>query len=85
MVGATYQLSTINNQYTSSNDVIKASFSSAGPRKDGAIKPDITAVGVDIVSPTYSTSSPTSNNRYTKGPGTSYSAPIISGIAGAVT
>ena len=85
VVGATYQLSTINNQYTSSNDVIKASFSSAGPRKDGAIKPDITAVGVDIVSPTYSTSSPTSNNRYTKGPGTSYSAPIISGIAGAVT
>lgn len=85
VVGATYQLTTANNQYTTSSDVVKASFSSAGPRKDGAIKPDITAVGVDIVSPTYSTSAPTANNYYSKGAGTSFAAPIISGIAGALT
>lgn len=85
VVGATYQLTTPNNAYTSSTDVTKASFSSAGPRKDGAIKPDITAVGVDILSPTYSSSAPTANNYYSKGAGTSFSAPIISGIAGAVT
>ena len=85
VVGATYQLVTNDNSYTSSNDVLKADFSSAGPRKDGAIKPDISAVGVDILSPTYNSSSPSSNNYYTKGGGTSYSAPIISGIAGAVT
>lgn len=85
VVGATYQLLTSDNLYTSSTDVIKADFSSAGPRKDGAIKPDISAVGVDIISPTYSSTSPSANNYYTKGGGTSYSAPIISGITGAVT
>lgn len=85
VVGATNQLATTNNQYTTSGDVIKADFSSAGPRKDGGIKPDISAVGVDIVSPTYSTSAPTANNYYSKGAGTSFAAPIISGIAGALT
>lgn len=80
VVGATYQLTTVNNIYATSDDVIKADFSSAGPRKDGAIKPDVCAVGVDIVAP-----SSTSNTSYIKGAGTSYSAPIVSGVAGAVT
>ena len=85
VVGATQQLNTSGSLYTSSGDVNKASYSSAGPRKDGAIKPDISAVGSSIVSPTYDSNNPTSNNRYTKGNGTSYAAPIIAGIAGAIT
>ena len=85
VVGATQQLNTSGSLYTSSGDVNKASYSSAGPRKDGAIKPDISAVGSSIVSPTYDSNNPTSNNIYTKGNGTSYAAPIIAGIAGAIT
>lgn len=85
VVGATEQLLTPDSIFHSTTDIIKASYSSAGPRKDGAIKPDISAVGSDIISPTYVSSTPTSNSRYTKGNGTSYAAPIITGIAGALT
>ncbi len=85
VVGATYQLETADNIYTDPTDVLKADFSSAGPRKDGAIKPDISAVGVAIVSATYSSSNPSSNGYYTKGNGTSYAAPVVAGIAGALT
>ena len=85
VVGATQQIGTIDNTYISANDVIKASFSSAGPRKDGAIKPDITAVGVELLAPTYSSTYPTNNGYYTKSTGTSFSAPMISGIIGALT
>ena len=83
VVGATDQLVSNNNQYTSSFDVIKSSYSSAGPRKDGAIKPDISAVGTNMVVAAYSNAA--TYNSYQAGSGTSYSAPIISGIAGAVT
>ena len=85
VVGATNQLSTTDNLYTSSTDVTKADFSSAGPRKDGAIKPDISAVGVDMFAPTYSSDNSNSTSYYTKGSGTSFSAPIVAGVAGALT
>ncbi|MEN2434713.1 S8 family peptidase [Weeksellaceae bacterium A-14] len=85
VVGATYQLETENNQYTGPEVVEKADFSSAGPRKDGAIKPDLSAVGVSIFSAGYDSTKPSANNIYSKGSGTSYSAPVISGIAGALT
>lgn len=85
VVGATNQLATLNNSYTSASDVQKASFSSAGPRKDGAIKPDISAVGSSLFAPRYNTTTPTSINSYLPVSGTSVAAPIISGIAGAVT
>lgn len=84
IVGATDFLNTLGNVYSSPSDVSKAGFSSAGPRKDGAIKPDISAVGTGFRLTTYSNGTnytATSSN----GQGTSYSAPIITGIAGALT
>lgn len=82
-VGAVNQLTTPNNKYTQASDVVKGSFSSAGPRKDGAVKPDLTAVGVNMVMASY-----TGNNTnvvYTATFGTSFATPIVSGIAGALT
>lgn len=78
-VGAVNQLTTTGNKYTKAEDVVKGSFSSAGPRKDGAIKPDLSAVGVDM----YMANSSTGNYIVTFG--TSFAAPIVSGIAGALT
>ena len=83
IVGATDQLTTPNNIYTVPSDVQKASYSSAGPRRDGAIKPDISAVGSLHLVANYS--SGTVYNSYAVGSGTSYAAPIVSGVAGAVT
>ena len=82
-VGAANQLTTTNNIYTTSTDVVKASYSSAGPRRDGAIKPDLSAVGSNHLVATYS--SATNYSAYATGSGTSYAAPVVSGIAGAVT
>lgn len=83
IVGATNRLATLGQLYTQPSDVVKAGFSSAGPRKDGAIKPDIAATGVSMVMPTYTSS--TNYTAVSTSQGTSYSAPVISGIAGALT
>jgi len=85
VVGAVNQLTTANNKYTQSSDVTKAAFSSAGPRKDGAVKPDLTAVGVDMIMANYTNASPNATNQYVLNFGTSYAAPIVTGIAGALT
>lgn len=84
-VGAVNQLTTPNRKYTQASDVVKGSFSSAGPRKDGAVKPDLSAVGVDMIMANYITSSPSATNLYVVNFGTSYAAPIVTGIAGALT
>ena len=78
-VGAVNQLTTPGNKYTTSTDVVKGSFSSAGPRKDGAVKPDLSAVGVNM----YMANSGTGT--YTVTFGTSFATPIVTGIAGALT
>ncbi len=78
-VAAVNQLTTSGNKYTTSTDVVKGFFSSAGPRKDGAVKPDLSAVGVDM----YMANSSTGN--YTITYGTSFATPIVTGIAGALT
>ena len=83
VVGATNQLTLTNYTYTTSTSVAKSSYSSAGPRKDGAIKPDISAVGTNMAVASYTNS--TTYENYEVGSGTSYSAPVISGIAGAIT
>lgn len=83
VVGATNQLTTPNNLYTGPADVVKSSYSSAGPRRDGAIKPDLSAVGSNHLIANYTNA--TTYNSYATGSGTSYAAPIVSGIAGAVT
>jgi len=83
-VGAVNQLTTTGQKYTQSTDVVKYTSGSAGPRKDGAVKPDLVAVGVDMIVPNFlSTSS--ANNLYLVSFGTSYSAAVVSGIAGALT
>jgi subtilisin family serine protease len=55
---------------------VRASFSSMGPTADGRIKPDLMADGSSV--PLISTSNPTG---YTAGSGTSFSAPILAGLA----
>lgn len=74
VVGATEKITTNNGRYTQAGDVVKASYSSAGPRDDGAIKPDIAGVGSDILHAT--------TTGWSFGDGTSYSAPQITGIIG---
>jgi len=84
-VGAVNQLTTSNHKYTQASDVVKGSFSSAGPRKDGAVKPDLSAIGVDMIMANYITTNPNATNLYVVNFGTSYAAPMVSGIAGALT
>lgn len=78
VVGSTMKITTNNGRYTDASDVVKSGFSSAGPRDDGGIKPDIAGVGSDILSATYTGS----GYGYTQGSGTSYSAPNVTGIIG---
>ncbi len=61
---------------TESNSL--AAFSSRGPTYDGRIKPDCTAQGVSVKH-VYANSK---DDLYTTGSGTSYSGPIVAGIAG---
>ncbi|WPO89731.1 S8 family peptidase [Chryseobacterium sp. HR92] len=67
------------NRYTASADVIHSASSSAGPRDDGGIKPDITATGTDVVSASVNSAN---QEDYEYGTGTSYSTPIVTGIIG---
>lgn len=75
----------ITGRYNASNQVVQAKWTSSqvrfgsivGPRDDGAIKPDVVAVGFGV-----STTSNTSNTDYSSNlPGTSFAAPAVSGIA----
>lgn len=79
VVGATEKLKTSNQRYTKTSDVEKASYSSAGPRDDGGIKPDIAGVGSDIFFPSTESSG---SNSWAMGDGTSFSAPQVTGIIG---
>jgi len=55
------------------NNII-SSFSSAGPASDSRIKPDISTMGVSVPLQTV-------NNSVTRGNGTSFSCPVLSGMA----
>ncbi|WP_018674635.1 S8 family peptidase [Riemerella columbina] len=79
VVGATQKLKNSDNRYQKSTDVEKASYSSAGPRDDGAIKPDIAGVGSDIF---YASTTSTGSSDWGMGDGTSFSAPQVTGIIG---
>lgn len=82
-VGATEKIRTaeegFDGRYTQVSDVVKADYSSAGPRDDGAIKPDIAGVGSTVL---YPSTSPAGSTTYGIGNGTSYSAPQVTGILG---
>ncbi|SIT10457.1 Por secretion system C-terminal sorting domain-containing protein [Chryseobacterium ureilyticum] len=80
-VAASDRITANNGRYIASADVIHSSYSSAGPRDDGGIKPDITAVGTNVASATTGNDSVGSNG-VAIGSGTSYSAPIVTGIIG---
>lgn len=81
VVGANNVITTNDERYTASTDVIHSDYSNAGPRDDGGIKPDITAVGTDVVAgSTVENTIGSSLIQY--GSGTSYSAPIVTGIIG---
>ena len=56
---------------------VRASFSSKGPTVDGRIKPDLVAQGVQVVV----ASADGSPNDYIRLNGTSFSAPLVSGMA----
>ena len=85
VVGAVDVPTTYDFKIHSPSDIVRSSYSSVGPRKDGAIKPDIVAVGTSVIAPTYSSANPTSGSYYTRGSGTSYSAPKVTGAVGAIT
>ena len=80
VVGSTMKITANNGRYTDASDVVRSGFSSAGPRDDGGIKPDIAGVGSDILSATYNPQ--TNGPAYTQGSGTSYSAPNVTAIIG---
>ncbi|WP_431608838.1 S8 family serine peptidase [Chryseobacterium sp. 'Rf worker isolate 10'] len=81
VVGATDRITTNNGRYTASSDVIHSSYSSAGPRDDGGIKPDITTVGTEVAS-AWTDNNATGGSKIDIGDGTSYSAPVVTGIVG---
>ncbi len=54
----------------------RAAFSSLGPTYDGRIKPDVMAMGQRVY-----TVDPSSVTGYTRGDGTSFSAPLVAGVA----
>lgn len=79
VVGATEKLTATDGRYTQASDVVKASYSSAGPRDDGGIKPDVVAVGSDIF---YANNTRRGVSTYSDGSGTSFSGPVVTGIIG---
>lgn len=54
----------------------RASFSSTGPTFDGRIKPDVMAMGTGVTMVTVG-----STNGYSSGQGTSFSCPLVAGVA----
>jgi hypothetical protein len=79
VVGSNDIITANDGRYVVAADVVHSSYSSAGPRDDGGIKPDITATGTDVVSASVRNGNQQS---YEYGSGTSYSAPIVTGIIG---
>lgn len=79
VVGATDIITTNDNRYTNSTDVIHSYYSSAGPRDDGGIKPDISTTGTNVAS---AASTAAGSNSISVGSGTSYAAPVVTGIIG---
>jgi hypothetical protein len=81
VVGATDIITTNNYRYTSATDVVRSSYSNAGPRDDGGIKPDIAAPGTDIWMA--STAEDTTGSiGWQINSGTSMAAPQVTGIIG---
>ncbi|MDP9960950.1 S8 family peptidase [Chryseobacterium lathyri] len=81
VVGATDVISTNNFKYTAASDVVHSDYSSAGPRDDGGIKPDISTTGTDVFSAATAENT-VGSSTFSYGSGTSYSAPVVTGVIG---
>ncbi|WP_027378283.1 S8 family peptidase [Chryseobacterium daeguense] len=81
VVGASDILTAADKRYASAADVIKSDYSSAGPRDDGGIKPDIITTGTNVTHASTAENT-TGSNLISTGSGTSYSGPIVTGIIG---
>ncbi|WP_336959624.1 S8 family peptidase [Chryseobacterium contaminans] len=81
VVAATEVITTNEYRYTTSTDVVKADYSSAGPRDDGGIKPDIAAPGSDIWMASTAENT-TGSVAWQINSGTSMAAPQVTGIIG---
>ncbi len=81
-VGSNILPNTADYRFTDTSKDYKSYFSSAGPRKDGGIKPEISTYGEDVVS---ATSNAAGSISFSIGSGTSYSAPKVSGSIGMLT
>lgn len=79
IVGATEKITTNQGKYAQASDVVKAEYSSAGPRDDGAIRPDIAAVGSEVL---MASTNQSGSNGWQMNYGTSFSAPQVTGIMG---
>jgi hypothetical protein len=76
VVAAVHQV----DNYTGSQSVQLAQFSSPGPTNDFRIKPDISAKGVDVYSSRFVSNGV--NDKYVYSSGTSMAAPAVTGIIG---
>lgn len=81
VVGATDKITTNSNRYTQASDMVHSFYSSAGPRDDGGIKPDVVSVGSRVFSPSTAEDT-TGSQTFDYGSGTSYSSPNVTGIIG---
>ncbi|PWN66461.1 S8 family peptidase [Chryseobacterium oncorhynchi] len=81
VVAATDIITANGGRYLTAANVVHSDYSSAGPRDDGGIKPDISAVGTGVGSGSTAENT-TGSNGLTVGSGTSYSAPVVTGIIG---
>lgn len=81
VVGASDIITANAGRYSAASDVVHSYYSSAGPRDDGGIKPDITTVGTNV-SHASTAENTTGSQSYDSGSGTSYSGPIVTGIIG---
>lgn len=79
VVAATEKLTTADGRYHQTSDIVHASYSNAGPRDDGAIKPDIAAIGSEVIAASVDKSG---NEEWGQGPGTSFASPMVMGIIG---
>lgn len=80
-VGASDIITSNGGRYSNAASVVHSSYSSAGPRDDGGIKPDITTVGTNVGHASTAENT-TGSTAYGTGSGTSYSGPIVTGIIG---
>ena len=71
-------------RYTTADKIQYSNYSSAGPRKDGAIKPDVSTVGTNVYMPTINSKDANDMKSYKYNSGTSFSSPLVAGVIGAL-